>query len=235
MIRFLFLSLVPLIGTSIGSTLGIFNNFNNKFEDQEEVLVAVATGILASISLNLFMEAFESLKNPSLFIGIFIGFLFIFIMNYFTRKNEKTNNINSKLFWAMLIHNIPEGIIIGIALANRNFVESFTLILSISLQNIPDGLVVSMPLVKIKGKNSALCYGVLSGIVEPIAAMIVVFTAAHTTNITRFEPLLTGFSLATVLMITIELLKDCKKKYRTVVAAAIFTTIFNAVFNGILG
>ena len=58
MIRFLILSLVPLIGTAIGSTLGIFNNFNNKFEDQEEVLVAVATGILASISLNLFVEAF---------------------------------------------------------------------------------------------------------------------------------------------------------------------------------
>lgn len=234
MIRFLILSLVPLIGTAIWSTLGIFNNFNNKFEDQEEVLVAVATGILASISLNLFVEAFESLKNPSLFIGILIGFLFILLMNHFARKNEKAN-INSKLFWAMLIHNIPEGIIIGIALANRTIVESFTLILSISLQNIPDGLVVSMPLVNVKGKKSALLYGVFSGVVEPIAAIIVVFTAAHTKNVIRFEPLLTGFSLATVLMITIELLKDCKKKHGVVTISAVLTTIFNMAFNRILG
>lgn len=234
MIRFLILSLVPLIGTTIGSTLGIFNNFNNKFEDQEEILVAVATGILASISLNLFIEAFESLKKPSLFIGILIGFIFILLMNNFARKNEKAN-INTKLFWAMLIHNIPEGIIIGIALANRTIVESFTLILSISLQNIPDGLVVSMPLVTVKGKKSALSYGVFSGIVEPIAAMLVVFTATYTTNIMRFEPLLTGFSLATVLIITIELLKDCKKKHGIVVTSAIITTVFNMAFNRILG
>ena len=86
-----------------------------------------------------------------------------------------------------------------------------------------------------KGKKSALLYGVFSGVVEPIAAIIVVFTAAHTKNVIRFEPLLTGFSLATVLMITIELLKDCKKKHGVVTISAVLTTIFNMAFNRILG
>lgn len=224
MIRYA-LSFVPLFGTSLGALLGIYNNLNNKFKEQEDELVAVATGILGSICLNLFFEAIEKIRYPSVFVGAFAGFVFIWIMEYCATHKDIT--VKSKLFWAMLIHNIPEGIVIGISLANNKILQAVPLVISISLQNIPDGLVVSMPLVFTKGRKRALLLGIFSGIVEPIASILIIISAKKA-NIGLIEPFLIGFSFSAILMITFELLKDCRKMKLVVFAAAI-TTGFNAI------
>lgn len=221
------LSFVPLVGTSLGALLGIFNNLNNRFRKQEDDLVAVATGILGSITLNLFFEAIENVRYPSTLIGAAVGFVFILFMEYCA--NHKDITVKSKLFWAMLIHNIPEGIVIGIALANTNIITSVPLIFSISLQNVPDGLVVSMPLVSTQGKKKALLFGIISGIVEPIASILIILSAKGA-NIRLIGPFLIGFSFTTILMITFELLKDCNKK-KLAFYAAVITTIFNSVLD----
>lgn len=227
MMKFIFLSFIPLVGTALGAILGIFNNFNDKFEKQEEILVAVATGILEAICFNLLIESLENLRNKSLFIGILIGFLFIVLMNFFTKKSK--SNIKTKLFWAMLIHNIPEGLIIGIALSGKEIVQALSLIFSISLQNVPDGMVVSMPAVSTLGKKRALILGILSGIVEPIASMAIILTT-NSLHIQVLEPFLTGFSLSAIIMITAELIKECKM--RTLMAiTAIITIIFNSILS----
>lgn len=219
------LSFIPLVGTSIGAFLGINNNFNNKFKDPEADLVAVATGILGSISFSLFFEAKQNARNPTVFIGIATGLVFILFMEYCANHTKMT--IKSKLFWAMLIHNIPEGIVIGIALSNTKIMQTIPLICSISLQNIPDGLAVSMPLISVRGKKTAFILGIISGIVEPIVAIFIILSAQNV-NIRSIEPFLIGFSLSAILMITFELLKDCDKK-KIALCATIFTTIFNKI------
>lgn len=224
MVRYI-LSFVPLIGTSLGALLGIYNNLNNRFREQEDELVAVATGILGSICLNLFFEAKEKVRYPSMFIGAFLGFVFIWIMEYCATHKDIT--VKSKLFWAMLIHNIPEGILIGIALANSKILQVVPLVISISLQNIPDGLVVSMPLVSTKGRKVSLLLGILSGIVEPLTSIFLIVTAQRL-NLGLVEPFLIGFSFSAILMITFELLKDCTKT-KIAILAAIITTGFNAI------
>lgn len=222
------LSFVPLIGTSIGAFLGIHNTLSNKFEEQEDVLVAVATGILGSICFNLLLEASEQYRYKSMYIGIIAGLVFIISMNTFSKHTNK--NTKSKLFWAMLIHNIPEGILVGIALAESNLMLAIPLLISISLQNIPDGLVVSMPLVSTKGRKKALLFGINSGIVEPIASILIILSTSNASNIGLFEPFLIGFSFSSILIITFELLQECINK-KTAFIAFILATIFNRILN----
>lgn len=225
MIKLFILSFIPLIGTTLGAILGIFNN---KFEKQEEILVAVATGILEAICFSLLIESIENLRSKGLFIGILAGFLFIVIMNFLAKKSNL--NLKAKLFWAMLIHNIPEGIIIGIALAGKETLQTISIILSITLQNVPDGLVVSMPVVFTHGKRRALFLGIVSGIVEPVAALLIVISVTNSFNIQYFKPFLTGFSFSAIVMITIELVKECKKN-PLMITTAIITIIFNSILS----
>ena len=224
MMKLFILSLIPLAGTTLGAFLGILNS---KFDKQEGILVAVATGILEAICLNLLVESIDYIRFIELYIGMLVGFLFIVLMNYLAKKSNFS--VKSKLFFAMLIHNIPEGIIIGIALVGKEAFQTLSVVLSVTLQNIPDGLVVSMPLVPTHGKKRAVLYGFLSGVVEPIASMLIAISAVHSISIQSIEPLLTGFSLSAIVLITIELLKECNKKF-----LMIFTAIITIIFNSIL-
>ena len=98
----------------------------------------------------------------------------------------------SKMFLAVTIHNVPEGLSVGIAfgvaLANPNnhalLVGALLLALGIGIQNIPEGAVVALP---IKGETGssfkAFLFGTFSGAVEPIAAVIGLFLAMQIQSI----------------------------------------------------
>ena len=220
----LILSLIPLVGTSLGSYLGVTKH-SKKIDDQEDLLVAVATGILGAICISLCFEAFGFIREISLLVGLMIGIVFIFIMNKITNK-EATHQ---KLFWAMLIHNIPEGIIIGIALANSVTIQSLGIVASVSIQNVPDGLVVSLATIQEHGKRKSILLGIISGIVEPIATALVII-GMHRTNLMTIEPLFIGLSVSAILSIEWELLRECKSK--KILIISLFLTL---IFNGILG
>lgn len=216
------LLLTPLIGTSIGAYLGILkHNTKGNIDVQEDSLVAIATGILGTISISLCAETIEYRRNIYLAIGFLFGIIFIFLINKIT--NQETTH--AKLFWAMLVHNIPEGILIGIALSGQITIQSLSLIASVSLQNIPDGLVVSLAASSKHEKNKALSLGILSGIVEPIATALIIFLVQNA-DIYKIEPLFIGFSVITILHIELELLKDCTK-IRTAAISFLVTTLFN--------
>lgn len=224
MIKIILLSLLPLTGTSIGAYLGIAK-CNKQIDNQEDSLVAVATGILGAICVNLFFETFNYVRDIKLFVGIMTGVLFILLMNKITNREA----LHSQLFWAMLIHNIPEGIIVGFALANKITIQKIGIIASVSLQNIPDGLVVSMSGLPKHGKSKAFWLGVLSGIVEPIAvAVIISFTKKI--NMSMVEPIFIGFSVSAIVAIEYDLLKNCQK-----LKLLLLSFITTLTFNGILG
>jgi len=224
MIIRLILSFVPLVGTSLGSLLGIVSK---KLKKPEEILVAIATGILGAISFSLFFETINAIRNNCylVILGFALGFLFIFLVYFFQTESISTKE---KLLIAMIIHNIPEGILIGIALTNESLVTACALVTSISLQNIPDGIVVSMPLLSSKGKAKAFFMGVLSGAVEPVAAILIILSAKQ--FISYVEPFLIGFSFSAIIMICWELLKETEKK-SLIAFIAIATVIFNTILS----
>lgn len=224
MTKIILLSLLPLAGTSIGAYLGILKH-SKQIDNQEDSLVAIATGILGAICINLFFEAFKYLRDVKMLVGIMIGILFILLMNKIT--NQET--LHARLFWAMLIHNIPEGIIVGIALANKITIQNIGIIISVSLQNIPDGLVVSMSSLSKHSKCKSFWLGVWSGIVEPISVAIIIFFMRRI-NIEMIEPIFIGFSISAIVAIELDLLKSCRKLMLLIIA--LLLTLF---FNGVLG
>ena len=224
------LALVPLVGTMIGAFLGT----KGSFEEQEDRLIAIATGILCSVCIDLVLECCEFVRtsdNLLLIVGPATGTVFTLSMNWLGKKVNL--NTKSKLFWAMLIHNMPEGLVTGVELASAAGameITSISIVASLALQNVPDGLVVSMPLVKSKGKRKACFLGTLSGAVEPLASFAIIAAAAgNTQGVLVVEPLLTGFSCATILLIAVELYSECTKK-GTILITAMAAILFKSLF-----
>ena len=111
--------------------------------------------------------------------------------------------------FSVTLHNIPEGMAVGVCFAgflsgNAGIVlaEAFVLSLGIAIQNIPEGAIISMPL-KLEGKNKgkAFLYGVLSGIVEPIAA---IFTILLLNIVVPILPYLLSFAAGAMIYVVAE-------------------------------
>ena len=77
------------------------------------------------------------------------------------------------LFTSITLHNIPEGMVVGVAFGGSSIMAAISLTIAIALQNFPEGAAITFPLNKAGlSKNKSFLFGVLSGIVEPIAAII---------------------------------------------------------------
>ena len=181
----IFILLLPFIGTTLGASFVFFmkNSINKKYES---VLMGLSSGIMIASSIwSLIIPSIElSKKNiipflpPSL--GFILGIIFLLILDYLYPNNKKESN--SKMLFAITVHNIPEGMAVGVALISAlkngssiTMASAFALSFGIALQNIPEGAIVSMPL-KSKGykKNKSFLYGVLSGLIEPISGLITI-------------------------------------------------------------
>lgn len=201
--------LYSIIGISLiflCTTLGALTVFLFKGRQISPLLNKIFTGFAAGV---MFSASFFSLIKPALetnvtympswvvvAISIVLGAMFLWGIDKLiphlhvgenkdeglkTRKMSKT----SKMFLAVTIHNVPEGLSVGIgfgvAIASHNnamLVGALLLAIGIGVQNIPEGAVVSLP---IKGETGsslkAFLFGMFSGIVEPIAAVVGLFLA----------------------------------------------------------
>ena len=116
-------------------------------------------------------------------LGFILGFIFLFLIN------KITNSINiDKLLLGVTIHNIPEGMAIGVALSSfllnkLTIMEVFVLSLGIAVQNIPEGTIISFPL-RLKGnsKLKSFYFGFLSGVIEPIFSIITLLLITYVTK-----------------------------------------------------
>ena len=199
----------PLIGIPlifICTTLGALFVFFIRKKDISPRLNKIFTGFAAGV---MFSASFTSLIVPALdsettfmptwlivVISIVLGAGFLWLIDkivpHFHAQEGKEEGLhtrgmskNAKMFLAVTIHNVPEGLSVGIgfgvALAQHNnalLVGALLLAIGIGIQNIPEGAVVSLP---IKGETGssfkAFIFGMLSGAVEPIAALIGLFLA----------------------------------------------------------
>lgn len=183
------LGLFIFFSTSLGSAVVyLFRNINKGLMDY---MISLSSGIMMSAAfLSLLSPAIEKANNlyaHSSFI-IFISFIFgsffillgnLFICKFFPLvKNDNSLRKSISLFISITMHNIPEGLVVGIAVGSykigaSSLISVLILTLGIALQNFPEGSAISMPLLKENfSKNKAFLFGTLSGIVEPIAAVL---------------------------------------------------------------
>lgn len=182
--------LIPFAGTSLGSAFVFFlkKNMNEKIQ---KMIVGFAAGVMIAASVwSLILPSIEMSEEQGKIpwlpatIGLVLGVVFLLIINriaenFETKKNGKKLNM---LLFSVTLHNIPEGMAVGVCFAGFlagnagiGLLESMLLAIGIAVQNIPEGAIISMPL-RMEGtsKWKAFIYGVLSGAVEPMAAIITV-------------------------------------------------------------
>ena len=221
--------LIPLLGTSIGSFLVFFmkNKINNK---KEVILLGFASGVMIAASIwSLIIPSIEITEkiNGIKWLPASIGFIFgiillIIIKNKLIKidnkkiKDDKLRKIIIMIF-TIIMHNIPEGLAVGVCFASAlkensdiTIISAIIFAIGIGIQNIPEGAIISMPL-KTQGlsKTKSFVCGVLSGIVEPIFSLI---TLVIVNSIEIVLPYCLSFAAGAMFYVVIEELIQKKKK-----------------------
>ena len=209
--------LIPFIGTSFGSGFVFFlkQKMNENFQ---KMMIGFASGVMIAASVwSLIIPSVEMAENQGMIkwvpatVGLILGIVFLIIINKLAEniENKKNKKKLNMLMFSVTLHNIPEGMAVGVCFAgflsgNAGIIlaEAMALSLGIAIQNIPEGAIISMPL-KIEGKSKgkSFLYGVLSGIVEPIAAL---FTILLTNIVVPILPYLLSFAAGAMLYVVAE-------------------------------
>ena len=211
--------MIPFVGTVLGSSM-VFVMKNKINEKIEKLLLGFASGIMIAASIwSLLIPAIEmSIEQNKIAwlqatIGFILGILFLMLIDYIIpflklKKVNKKNRKTAMMVLAVTIHNIPEGMAVGVAFAGVilgnsivTLASAFALAIGIGIQNIPEGTIVSMPLKSIgvrKGKS--FVYGSLSGIVEPIAAFLTILLIKLVVPIL---PLLLAFAAGAMIYVVV--------------------------------
>lgn len=216
---------IPFLGTTLGSAMVFF--MKNKVNPRlQKFLLGFAAGVMmaASVwsllipSMDMAVEQGKIQWYPAL-IGFLLGIGFLLLLDTLTPHlhidSNKPEGLKSKLknetmlVLAVTLHNIPEGMSVGVVLAGAvsgstglTIAGAIALAIGIALQNFPEGAIISMPLESEgKSKGKAFIYGMLSGIVEPIAAII---TILLTGLITPLLPYLLAFAAGAMIYVVVE-------------------------------
>ena len=192
--------IIPLLGTTLGSAMVFFmrNTMNIKIEKS---LLGFASGVMVAASIwSLLIPAIDMAKEQNIIAwipavtGFMLGILFLLAIDS---------------MFAVTIHNIPEGMAVGVAYAGAvagktgiSVTAALALSIGIAIQNFPEGAIISMPL-KSEGmsKSKAFGCGFLSGIVEPIGAFITVLLTA---KIVVVLPYILAFAAGAMMYVVVE-------------------------------
>ena len=215
---------IPFLGTSLGAACVFFlkKNIGTKMQ---RVLTGFASGVMVAASFfSLILPALEQtggmgkLGFVPVAAGFAVGMLFLLVLDVLTphmhtNKSEEGPKSGlkrtTKLILAVTLHNLPEGMAVGIVCAGWlqenekiSYMGALALALGIAIQNFPEGAIVSMPLLA-EGmpKGKTFLYGVLSGIVEPIGALLVI---AASGLLIPVMPYLLSFAAGAMMYVVVE-------------------------------
>lgn len=212
--------------TSLGSSIVFFFRKKEIGKKFHQVFLGFAGGIMVAASIfSLLIPSLEyesHLPIPSIAISaisFLLGCLLLFVLDKIIphlhgnqeQEGIQTNRIskNTKMFLAVTIHNIPEGLSVGVAFGVAFAMKSDAMMLSalmlaigIGIQNFPEGAAVSLPLKdQMKSSKKAFLYGAFSGLVEPIAA---IFGFLLASNIIGIMPWALAFSSGAMIYVVVE-------------------------------
>ncbi len=216
--------LIPFLGTSLGAACVFLlkNEINAKVQKS---ILGFASGVMVAASIwSLLipsMDMSESMGKLSFIpavTGFIVGVAFLLFMDkllpHLHLDSDKPEGIKSNLgkstmmLLAVTLHNIPEGAAVGIvfagAMSGNNLITlagALALSIGIALQNFPEGAIISIPLKQEVGKKKAFIYGVLSGVVEPVAAIITILLAKY---INPILPYMLAFAAGAMMFVVVE-------------------------------
>ena len=216
---------LPFLGTVLGAACVFFlkGKMNRTLQRS---LAGFAAGVMVAASIwSLIIPAMEQSEHMGklaflpAFAGVWVGFLFLLLLDHLiphlhlssqcpegTRSNLGKSTM---MVLAVALHNLPEGMAVGVVAAgwltgNQSISAAAALALSlgIALQNLPEGAIISMPL-KSGGmrRGKAFSYGVLSGVIEPIGAILTILLA---NLVVPILPYLLSFSAGAMLYVVVE-------------------------------
>lgn len=216
---------IPLIGTALGSAMVFFLK-NDMRPAVQKILLGFASGVMIAASVwSLLIPAIEMAEEQGntawvpAAIGFLLGMTFLLVLDsvipHLHLDKDKPEGIKTSLkkstmlVLAVTLHNIPEGMAVGVVFAGMlvqnagiAIAGAFALSIGIAIQNFPEGAIISMPL-KGQGisRTKAFFYGTLSGIVEPISAAL---TIALTSVVLLILPYLLSFAAGAMIYVVVE-------------------------------
>ncbi len=217
---------IIFIMTTLGSSLVFFFR-NDITKKANSFLLGLAGGIMVAASIwSLIMPAIEMSEDsfgkfawfPAA-ASIMLGGLALALLDKIvphihngTHQEEGPKSHFSKsikLFFAVTLHNIPEGLAVGFAFGAAAvagepaaYISALGLAIGIGIQNFPEGAAISLPMKQVTGSSKkAFLFGMSSGIVEPISAITGFFLASH---LIVLQPWLLAFSAGAMLFVVAE-------------------------------
>lgn len=216
---------LPLLGTILGASM-VFLMKKEINPNIQKALLGFASGVMVAASvwsliipsIDMTEESGKTAWVPSA-VGFLLGIGFLLLLDsiipHIHINSDKPEGAKAKLkksvmlILAVTLHNIPEGMAVGVVFAGMatgstaiTAASAFALAIGIAIQNFPEGAVISMPLVGTGiSKRKAFTYGALSGVVEPIGAII---TILLTSLILPILPYILSFAAGAMFYVVIE-------------------------------
>lgn len=217
--------LLPFLGTVLGAACVFFMK-HALHEGVQRGLTGFAAGVMVAASVwSLLIPSLEQSAGLGFFsfvpavVGFWFGVVFLLLLDrlipHLHQNSEQAEGRKSNLqrstmmMLAVTLHNIPEGMAVGVVYAGLQSgsaqltaAGALALSVGIAVQNFPEGAVISMPLCAEGMKKSrAFCSGVLSGVVEPIGALLTVLAARFVVPVL---PYLLSFAAGAMLYVVVE-------------------------------
>lgn len=217
--------LIPFLGTTLGAACVFF--MKNKLNPMvQRALTGFAAGVMVAASVwSLLIPAMDQAADmgqwafvPAV-VGFWLGILFLLFLDRAVPHLHSGSNEpegprtalkrTTMLVLAVTLHNIPEGMAVGVVFAGWytgsgtiTISGALALAIGIAIQNFPEGAIISMPL-RAEGvsKGRSFLYGLLSGIVEPVAALLTVWAAGLVIPVL---PYLLSFAAGAMIYVVVE-------------------------------
>ena len=217
--------LIPLLGTTLGSAF-VFLMKDEMSERLQKSLLGFASGVMVAASVwSLLIPAMEMEEDKgamSVFpaaVGFMLGIAFLLFLDDITPHLHIGTDTpegprshlsrTAMLTLAVTIHNLPEGMAVGVVFAGAeqgaagiSLASAVAVSLGIAIQNVPEGAIISMPM-RAAGNSrwKSFLIGSLSGVVEPIGGLVVVLLASLLTPV---MPYMLAFAAGAMFYVVVE-------------------------------
>ena len=217
--------MIPFLGTTLGAAMVFFMKKEMR-RGMEKFLLGFASGVMIAASVwSLLIPAIDMSQEQGQIAwlpataGFLGGMAFLLVLDslipHLHLESAEPEGVESSLkkttmlVLAVTLHNIPEGMSVGVIFAGAligdagiTMAGAFALAIGIAIQNFPEGAIISMPL-RSEGvsRSRAFFYGVLSGIVEPVGAFVTILLAEQ---IVSALPVFLAFAAGAMIYVVVE-------------------------------
>lgn len=217
--------ILPFLGTTLGAAC-VFLMKDGIAPRLQKTLTGFAAGVMVAASVwSLLIPSIEMTGKEGFasivpaMVGFSVGILFLLLLdNIIPHQHIDSNQSEgpksrisktAKLVFAITLHNLPEGMAVGVALAgvieNNSYMSmagAVALSIGIAIQNFPEGAIVSMPLRSVgNSRRKSFLMGTLSGVVEPIGAVLTILLASV---VMPLLPYLLAFAAGAMMYVVVE-------------------------------